>query len=131
MLSMFSCACWPSLCFLWGNVLLDFLTSFFLIGLFGFFDINVYWVVFVIVEINSLVALFANIFSHSVLCLFFLFVFLCRAKAFKFNQVPFVYFYFHYPTRQIQKIIAVIYVIESSANAFLHVRQCLVLPLDL
>ena len=51
-----------------------------------------------ILEVNSLlVASFAKIFSHSVGCLFVVdcccfYGFLCRAKAFKFNYVPFVYF---------------------------------------
>ena len=47
-----------------------------------------------ILEINSLsVVSFAIIFSHSEGCLFILlFSFLCCAKAFKFNQVPLVYF---------------------------------------
>ena len=42
--------------------------------------------------------------------------FLCCAKAFKFNQVPFVYFcfYFHYSRRWIQKDTAVIYIKECS-----------------
>ena len=62
-----------------------------------------------ILEINHLlVPSFANIFSHSVCCFFVLFNgFLCSAKSFKFNLVPFVYFwlYFHYSRRQIEKIL--------------------------
>ena len=45
-----------------------------------------------ILEINPLsVASFANIFFHSI-GFSFLYGFLCCAKVFKFNQVPFVYF---------------------------------------
>ena len=41
--------------------------------------------------------LFANIFSHSVGCLHFINGFLCWTKAFKFNQILFVYFLFCFP----------------------------------
>ena len=49
-------------------------------------------------EMNLLsVASFANVFSHSEVCLFIqLIVFFCCAKAFKFNQVPIVYFCFYF-----------------------------------
>ena len=49
--------------------------------------------------------------------------FLCCAKAFKFNQVPLVYFcfYFHYSRRWVIENLALIYVIECSA--------CLCFPL--
>ena len=42
-------------------------------------------------------------------------------KAFKFNQVPLVYFYFYfgYPRRWVIEDLALIYVIESSAYVFL------------
>ena len=69
MLNIFSCVCWPSVCLLWWNVYL---------GLVPIFD----WVVVLIsscmsclyvLEINHLsVASFANIFSHSVGCIFIL-----------------------------------------------------------
>ena len=43
-----------------------------------------------------LLASFANIFSHSIGCLFiFLYDLLCCMKACKFNQVPFIYFCFY------------------------------------
>ena len=47
--------------------------------------------------------------------------FLCCAKAFKFNQVPFLYFcfYFHYSRRWVKRDLAVIYVKECSACVFL------------
>ena len=67
-----------------------------------------------ILEINPLsVISFANIFPHFVGGLFIFFNgFLCSEKAFKFNWVVFVYFCFnfHYPRRQFQRNIAVIYV---------------------
>ena len=58
------------------------------------FEINPFWV-----------PLFANIFFHTVCCLFIFYGFLCCAKALKFNQVPFVYFcfYSHYFRRQVKK----------------------------
>ena len=46
-----------------------------------------------ILEINVPVSSFANIFSYSVGYLF-VYGFLCFAKAFEFNYVPFVYFCF-------------------------------------
>jgi len=43
--------------------------------------------------------------------------FLCCTKAFKFNQVPLVYFcfYFHWSRRWVIEDLALIYVIECSA----------------
>ena len=77
-----------------------------------------------ILEINPLsVVSFAIIFSHSEVCLFIqLIVFFCCAKAFKFNQVPLVYFcfYFHYSRRCIIEDLALIYVIECSTYVFLY-----------
>ena len=60
-----------------------------------------------ILEINPLsIDSLSNIFSHSEGCLFVLFSFLCCAKAFKFHQIPFVYFcfYFHYSRRWVTKV---------------------------
>ena len=76
MLSTFSCAYWPSVCLLWRNVNLGFLSMFWL---------GCLWVVcflilsctscLYILEINPFsVASFANIFSYSVGCLFILFM---------------------------------------------------------
>ena len=47
--------------------------------------------------------------------------FLCCAKAFKYNQVPLVYFclYFHYSRRWVLEDLALIYVIDCSAYGFL------------
>ena len=76
-----------------------------------------------ILEIDRLsVPSFANIFSHSVCCLAY--GFLCCAKAFKFNQVPFVYFcfHFHYFRRSVKKDLAVIYfrVFCITFNSLIH-----------
>ena len=70
MLNTFSGAFWPSLCHLWRNVYLDLLPVFWWGCL--VFDIELYKL---FVEINPLlVTSFANIFSHSVACLFVLFM---------------------------------------------------------
>ena len=47
--------------------------------------------------------------------------FLCCAKAFKFNQVPLLYFcfYFHYSRRWVTEDLALTYVIKCSAYVFL------------
>ena len=67
MLSIFSCAYWPSVCFLWRNVCLVFLPIFLLGCLFLLLLTCMSHLH--ILEINPLsVALFANIFSHSVGC---------------------------------------------------------------
>ena len=66
MLSIFSCAYWPCICFLWRNVCLG-LWPIFSIGLFGFLLLSC----LCILEIRPLsAALFAKIFSHSMGCLF-------------------------------------------------------------
>ena len=90
-----------------------------LIRLFVFFDIE-------LPELFALVScqlLCLKIFSPVVLRLFFssYYGFLCCAKAFKFNQVPLVYFsfYFHYSRRWVIEDLALIYVIECSAYVFL------------
>ena len=79
MLSIFSCAYWPSICFLWKNVYLVFLPIFLLGCLFLLLLTCMSHLH--ILEINPLsVALFANIFSQSLCCPFFLFTvsFLCK-----------------------------------------------------
>ena len=96
--------------------------SHFLIGLFAFLALSCMSCLYIL-EINYLsVVSFAIIFSHSEGCLFTLLkVFLCCAKAFKFNQVPLVYFCFcfHYSRKWVIEDLALIYVIECSAYAFL------------
>ena len=82
------------------------------------------WIVFLalscmswlyILAINPLSVLsFAIVFSSSEGCFFYLaYSFLCCAKAFTFNQVPLVFFYFHYSRRWVIEYPAVIYVRES------------------
>ena len=71
MLSIFSCASWPSVCLLWRNVYLGLLPIFWL-GC--FFNIELHEL-FIYLEINPLsVDSFANIFSHSEGCLFVFFL---------------------------------------------------------
>ena len=68
MLNIFTCAFWPSACLLWGNVYLDFLLIF--IELFDSLLLSQMSHLYIL-EINPLsVASLANIFSHSVGCLF-------------------------------------------------------------
>ena len=68
MLSIFSCASWPSVCLLWRNVYLGLLLIFWL-GFFFFFLILSCMSCLCILEINPLsIDLFANIFSHSEGC---------------------------------------------------------------
>ena len=99
MLSIFSCVCQPSVC-LWRNLFSSL--AHFLIGSFIFLVLSCRSCLYIF-EISCLsVASFAIIFSHSEGCLFNLaYSFLHCAKAFNFNQVPFVYlcFYFHYSGR--------------------------------
>ena len=93
--------------------------SHFLIGLFVFLALSCMSCLYIL-EISPLsVVSFAIIFSHSEGCLHFAYSFLCCAKAFKFNQVPLVYFYFHYSRRWFLEDLALIYVIECSAYVFL------------
>ena len=72
MLSIFSCACYPSVVF-WRSIYLGLLPIFF-IGLFVLLLLS-YMSCLYILEINSLLIIsFANIFSHSIGCLFILFM---------------------------------------------------------
>ena len=75
-----------------------------------------------ILEINPLsVFSFAIIFSYSGGSSHLAYSFLCCAKAFKFKQVPLVYFcfYLHYSRRWAIEDLALIYVIKCSAYVFL------------
>ena len=75
-------------------------------------------------SINLLLAVsIANIFFHSV-GFVVVYRFLCCAKAFKFNQVPLVYFcvYFHYSRSWVTEDLSLIHVIECStfsSNSFI------------
>ena len=72
MLSIFSCACCPFVWLLWRNVCSSLLPSFWL-GFFFFFFLILCCLY--ILEINLLlVKSFINIFSHSIGCLFILFI---------------------------------------------------------
>ena len=90
MLSIFSCDCWPSVCLLWRKVYLGHL-AIFLIGLFIFAAVVELYEFFVHFGDKTLmVESFAKIFSHSVGCLFFSFLFffygfLSCAEGFDFN----------------------------------------------
>ena len=98
----------------------------------SFFHFLIGWVVLLalccmsclyILEINPLsVVSFALIFFPFWGLSFHLaYSFLCCVKAFKFNQVPLVYFcfYFHYSRRWVIEDLALIYVIDCSAYVFL------------
>ena len=74
MLSIFSCASWPSVCLLWKNVYQIFCPFFdWVVCLFlFFFNIELYEL-FIFLNINPLsVISFASIFSYSIGCLFIL-----------------------------------------------------------
>ena len=94
----------------------------FLIGLLVFLVFSCMSCLYIL-EINPLsVVSFAIIFSHPEGCVFtFVYSFLCCAKAFKFNQVPLVYFcfYFRYSRGWVIEDLTLIYVIECSAYVFL------------
>ena len=95
--------------------------SHFLIGLFVFMALSCMSCLYIL-EINPLsVVSFAIIFYHSEGCLHLAYSFLRCAKAFKFNQVPLVYFcfYFHYSRRWVIEDPALIYVIKGSVYVFL------------
>ena len=94
--------------------------SHFLIVLFVFLVLSCMSYLYIL-EINPLSFSFAIIFSHSEGCLFTLLIsFLFCAKAFKFNQVPLVYFYFYFcfSRRWVIEDLALIYVIEYSVYDF-------------
>ena len=94
----------------------------FLIGLFVFLVLSCMSCLYIL-EINPWsVVSFVILFSHSEGCRFTLLSFLCYAKAFKFNQVPLVYFcfYFFYSRR---------WVIRVSCFDLCHQVSCLCFPL--
>ena len=123
-LSTFSCVCWLSVCLLWRNVCVCLFPTFWL-GCSFFW----YWVVWAACIFWKLILcqLFHLLLFSPILKVFFFFFFhhaysfLCCVKAFKFNQVPLVYFcfYFLYSRRWVIENLALIYVIECSAYVFL------------
>ena len=79
----------------------------FLISSLFFLILNYMSYLYILEVIPLSVPSFANIFSHSEDCLFIFFlVYFARAKTFKLNKVPFVYFcfYFYYSRRWIKNI---------------------------
>ena len=91
----------------------------FLIGLFVFLALSSMSCLYIL-EINPLsVVSFAILFSHSVGCLFTLFI--VSFAVLKFNQVPLFNFcfYFHYSRRWVIEDLALIYVTECSAYVVL------------
>ena len=121
MLSVFTCACWPSVDLPWRNVYLSLLPIF-LLELFVFSMVSCRKCLYILDVNPFLVESLANTFFHSVGSVFcFVYGFFGCAKALKFNYVPFVYFcfYFHYSMRGSQKNIVAIYVREFSAYDFL------------
>ena len=101
MFNIFSCASWPSVCLPWRKVYSDLRPCFdwvFVVVVCLFVCLWSSMHCFYILEINPLlVTSCANAFSCYLLILFIV----CCAKAFKFNQVPFLYFcfYIHYSKR--------------------------------
>ena len=83
-LSIFSCAFWPFVCFLWINIYLDLLPIFWSDFFFNILSCMSY---FYILEMNPCWLLCPQLFfSNSLGYLFnFVYGFLCCAKAFKFN----------------------------------------------
>ena len=67
------------------------------------------------------VTLFANIFYHSVNCLFILFI-VCCAEAYKFDYVPFVYFSFL--LLLFLFVYFCFYFILKSKKILVYVREC-------
>ena len=109
MLWIFPCAFWPSVCLLWRNVYLDLL-PFLWLGcvfcccLFLVFDVELHEL-FVYFEINPLLfTSFVNIFSHSLGCLFILFMVSFAVQKFlSLLRSHLFLFYFHYSRRKIKK----------------------------
>ena len=101
MLSIFSCAFWPSVCLLWRNVYLDLLATLRL----SYFLLLSCVSCLCILEIDPLLfASFVNIFSHSVRCLFILFMVSFAVQKFISLLWSHLFlFYFHYSRRKIKK----------------------------
>ena len=123
-LSIFSCACWPSVCFLWRNVCLGLLPIFdWVIFIYiKVYKLFVYFVYLYILETNPFpVVFFGNTFSHSVECVFTLFM-ICFAVQKPLSLIIshlLILFLFYCSAKWIKKDIAEIYVKECPAYVFL------------
>ena len=113
MLSIFLCVCYPSVC-LWRNVCLGLFPTFWLGCLFFWHWVAsatcIFW------KLTFCQLLHLLLFSPILRVVFRLtYSFLCCAKAFKFNQVPLVYFcfYFCYSRRWGIEDLILIYVIKT------------------
>ena len=127
MLSIFSCAFWPSVCHLWRKVYLDLLPIFLIGCLYIYIYIYIYTHTYICINIYThtyinierelyenfvyfgndnplLVASLANIFSHSVLSVFCFFFMVSLAVQKLLNLFrSYLFVYFHYSRRWIQK----------------------------
>ena len=117
--------------FLWRNVCLGLFPTFWLGCLFFW-----YWAVWAAYIFWKLILcqLFHLLLFSPILRLVFLpYSFLCCVKAFKFNQIPLVYFcfYFCYSRVWVIEDLALIYVIQCSACFPLRILKFLVLHLGL
>ena len=104
MLSIFSCACWPSAFFLWRNVYLGLLPTFDSVVVSSILSCMSH---LYLLEIKpSSVASFANIFSHSKDCLFILFIVsFAVKKLLSLIRSHLFFFNFHYSRRWVKKIL--------------------------
>ena len=88
MLSLFSCAYWPSVCPLWRNVSLGLMPIFWLVFVCLFFNFLVLWAVSAFWKLIPCWSHCLKTFSPSLLVVFsfhFAYGFLCCAKAYKHN----------------------------------------------
>ena len=123
MFGIFSCVFFfcPYVCLFWRNVYLDLLPVFQMSCLLFWFwatgGICIFW------RLTPCQLLYLQRFFFPILWVVFLFCiffFLCCAKPFKFNYIPFIYFcfYFNYSRRWISQNIAAVYVNECMAYVF-------------
>ena len=120
-MSIFSCACCPSVCLLWRNGYSVLSPSFDLVVCFLVFSCMSCLCILGIIPL--LITSFANNFVPFCRSFHFVSDFLCYAKAFHFNQVPFILvvfcvffcFYLFCLRRLIQDNIVTIYVRECFA----------------
>ena len=119
MLSIFSCAFWPSVCLLWINVYLDLLPIFLKVGF--FFNIKLHEMFIYFVD-ESLVSCFVckDRLQLSGLCLhFFMVSFSVQKLVSLIRSHLLIFFYYHYSRGWIKEDIAVINVKECPAYVLL------------